>query len=151
MSTIEGRTVAEVREMTDDEHERMSWTPDNSGRPQVLEFDDGTVLFPVRDTEGNSAGAFHGKGVGRDLTNLEGAIIDSLFPMSDAYMEYLGWGDATDIKPTVVNFEDERAIWPARNPEGNKYGYLRAYDDNCGKHETFEFEFESAETDQSED
>lgn len=142
MATIEGQTVTTVREMTDAEHERMGWRPDNLGGPIVLVLADDTVLFPARDTEGNSAGAFHGKGFD-SLSDLEGAVIKGLSPMSDEYMDHLNWGDATGIKPTVVRFEDNRAIWPSCDPEGNQFGCLRAYDDQCGPQETFEFEFET--------
>jgi hypothetical protein len=147
MSTVEGRTVTKVREMSNAEHERMGWIPDNLGVPDVLVLDDGTVLFAVADTEGNHSGAFHKDGSYTDLANFEGAVIERLAPMSDEYMEHLRWGDATGIKPTCVLFEDGRGIYPACDYEGNNYGTLRAYDDTCDEHETYGFEFTPVETD----
>jgi hypothetical protein len=55
---LQGRTIADVRYMTEDEAGRYAWYE----RPLVLILDDGTELFPSRDDEGNGGGALFGRG-----------------------------------------------------------------------------------------
>lgn len=47
-----GRTITSVRYMTKEEQEEMGWFY----RPIVLHLDDGTLVFPVQDEEGNDGG-----------------------------------------------------------------------------------------------
>jgi hypothetical protein len=53
-----GRTVKSVRYLTPEETKEMGWY----SRPLVIEFDDGSLIFPSRDDEGNGAGALFGQG-----------------------------------------------------------------------------------------
>ena len=56
-SFLTGKTVKTVRPMTSKEMERESWT----GAPAlVIEFVDGTLVYPSRDEEGNGPGALFG-------------------------------------------------------------------------------------------
>ena len=48
-----GRTIKEVRYLTDEEMEDLGW----SDRSLVIYFDNGEFIFPARDDEGNGAGA----------------------------------------------------------------------------------------------
>ena len=48
-----GRTVVYVRYMTRDEAARYDWI----SRPVMIKFDNGLVLIPATDDEGNDAGA----------------------------------------------------------------------------------------------
>jgi hypothetical protein len=48
-----GRTIASVRWMDEEEMEASGW----ERSPIVLQLDDGTLLFPSADDEGNNAGA----------------------------------------------------------------------------------------------
>jgi len=48
-----GRTIAAVRYMTEEESEDS----DFDSSPIVIIFDDGSYIFPMRDDEGNDAGA----------------------------------------------------------------------------------------------
>lgn len=48
-----GRTIKEVRYLTEQEREDLGWY----SRPIALRLDDGTWLWPSRDDEGNDAGA----------------------------------------------------------------------------------------------
>ena len=48
-----GKTVKSVSYLTEKEAEEMGW----SMRPVVIEFTDGTQIFPMRDDEGNDGGA----------------------------------------------------------------------------------------------
>jgi len=52
-----GRTIAEVRYMTNDEADIWGW----SKRGLLLILDDGTVLYPSSDDEGNESGCFYGQ------------------------------------------------------------------------------------------
>jgi hypothetical protein len=61
--------------------------------------------------------------------------------MPNGYMNYLGWGDATDGKPTCIQFEDGNTIYRASDAAKNKYGNLRSYDEDCKDTETYEYVF----------
>ena len=50
---LQGRTIVQVEYMEDEEARDLDW----SELPLVLTLDDGTVLVPMRDDEGNGAGA----------------------------------------------------------------------------------------------
>lgn len=53
-----GKRVKGVRYLTKGEVEALGWC----ASALVLEFEDGTLLFPSRDDEGNGAGALFGQG-----------------------------------------------------------------------------------------
>lgn len=60
-----GRTITTVRYLTADEARGLGWYE----RPLVLELDDGTLLFPSRDAEGNDGGSLFGQSLnGAPLT-----------------------------------------------------------------------------------
>lgn len=46
-----GRKIINIRPMSDDEHNRMGWD-----KGLILELDNGYVLIPCSDEEGNSGG-----------------------------------------------------------------------------------------------
>ena len=50
---LRGKTIKRVDYLTDDEVKQMYW---NSKAP-VIEFTDGSFLYPMRDDEGNDAGS----------------------------------------------------------------------------------------------
>lgn len=50
-----GKTIKRVRYMNDKEAEHMGWT----SRPLVIEFTDGTFIWPQCDDEGNDGGAMY--------------------------------------------------------------------------------------------
>lgn len=54
---LKGRTIVDVRYMTTQEAEVMGW----SYRPVVLQLDNGALLFPSQDDEGNDAGTLFGQ------------------------------------------------------------------------------------------
>ena len=53
---LEGRTITEVRYLTNKEAEQMGWYH----RSIVMQLDNGTIIMPSRDDEGNDAGALFG-------------------------------------------------------------------------------------------
>ena len=59
-----GRTITQVRYMSKEETEPMDWF----SRPLVIHLDDGTMLFPSKDDEGNDGGALFGQNKEEDLT-----------------------------------------------------------------------------------
>lgn len=52
---LEGRKITLVRFMTEEEAEALGW----DSRPIVLQLDDGNVVFPARDPEGNDGGVLY--------------------------------------------------------------------------------------------
>jgi hypothetical protein len=51
------KTIKMVRYMSDEEQEAMGWYH----KPLVIQLDDGTLLIPSADDEGNEAGALFGQ------------------------------------------------------------------------------------------
>jgi hypothetical protein len=51
-----GRTIKSVREMTEEEVENMGWYVGGGSVPVVFTLDDGTVMVPSQDPEGNGPG-----------------------------------------------------------------------------------------------
>ena len=54
---LKGKVVKCVRKMTEKELRAEGWT---TQIPSVIEFTDGTIIYPSRDPEGNGAGALFG-------------------------------------------------------------------------------------------
>ena len=52
-AALKGKTIADVRYLTDAEMKHMMWY----NKAVVIIFTDGTYMFPSSDDEGNSAGA----------------------------------------------------------------------------------------------
>jgi hypothetical protein len=64
-SHLKGKTVKDVRYLTDEEKESLGWFH----HVPVIIFDDGTLIFPSRDDEGNDGGALFGQAPdGNDFT-----------------------------------------------------------------------------------
>jgi len=57
---IEGAKIVKIRSMTDAEYSREYWDNDPNNPVYVLELDNGNILFPSRDYEGNGGGALFG-------------------------------------------------------------------------------------------
>ena len=57
--SLVGRLIVEVRPMSREEVEAEGWD-DHSTAAMVLLLDDGTILYPSRDEEGNGPGALFG-------------------------------------------------------------------------------------------
>ena len=57
VEAVEGRTIVKVRKMTVDECEEQDWYGPASC---VLVLDNGTILYPSSDEEGNQGGALFG-------------------------------------------------------------------------------------------
>jgi len=63
--SLKGKTVRKARYMTKAEAEDMGWY----SRCVVIEFTDGTLIFPSADDEGNDGGAMFGQSPeGKDIT-----------------------------------------------------------------------------------
>lgn len=54
---LKGRTIVKCRYLSQEEVEQMDWTMS----PVVLQLDDGTIIFPSRDDEGNGPGSLVGQ------------------------------------------------------------------------------------------
>lgn len=59
-----GRTITSVRYMTQEEAEDLDWY----SCALVIELDDGTILYPSQDEEGNGPGALFGNQGDEELT-----------------------------------------------------------------------------------
>lgn len=56
--SLEGKSVKEIRGMTKAELEDEGWHKNDECT--VIVFDDGTLIYPSRDSEGNGPGALFG-------------------------------------------------------------------------------------------
>lgn len=54
---LEGKKIVSVRYLTDEETKNMGWDE----KALVIQFDDGSIIFPSADDEGNGAGALFGQ------------------------------------------------------------------------------------------
>ncbi len=54
--TLVGKTIAAARPMTREEMNALCWFPSHGEMPMVLVLNDGTLLIPQRDPEGNGPG-----------------------------------------------------------------------------------------------
>lgn len=54
--TIVGKTIVAVRPMTKEETRHFMWFPGSGDMPMVLVLNDGTLLIPQQDPEGNGPG-----------------------------------------------------------------------------------------------
>lgn len=52
-----GRTITSIRYLSEQEAEEFDWL----SRPVVLQLNDGTVIYPGGDDEGNTGGALFGQ------------------------------------------------------------------------------------------
>jgi hypothetical protein len=60
-----GKKIVSVRYLSDAEVENLGWY----SKALVIQFDDGSIIFPSADDEGNNAGAIFGQTAdGGDLT-----------------------------------------------------------------------------------
>jgi len=55
-----GKKIIRIRPITAAERESEGWDNDHSAT-SVLELDDGTIIYPSQDDEGNGAGTLFGK------------------------------------------------------------------------------------------
>lgn len=53
---LEGRTIKHVRELHKDEYALFGWEPTSSHPGMIFILDDGHVLVPSQDPEGNGPG-----------------------------------------------------------------------------------------------
>lgn len=60
-SNIVGKKIVEVRPMTNQEMADQYWEETHDGPAAVIVLDDGTLLYPSQDPEGNGPGALFGK------------------------------------------------------------------------------------------
>ena len=57
---MKGKVVKCVRKMSKEELDAEGWLAHDEEMPSVIEFTDGTIIYPSRDPEGNGAGALFG-------------------------------------------------------------------------------------------
>jgi len=60
MNTIVGRKIVAVRPITQGEVDREGWSDWGRLNVPVIVLDDGAILFPSRDEEGNGPGEIFG-------------------------------------------------------------------------------------------
>ena len=59
-NNLVGKTIKALRPMTPEELETEGWDDGRRGVPVAIELDDGTVIYPARDEEGNGPGVLFG-------------------------------------------------------------------------------------------
>ena len=55
-----GKSITEVRSMTSEELQAEGWDPPHFGSVPVFVLDDGTLIYPSQDEEGNGPGQIFG-------------------------------------------------------------------------------------------
>ena len=149
-----GQTVTEVREMTDEEFDDQLWHQTVGGGPRVIVLENGAVLFPSCDPEGNGPGAFIAAG-DCGVEELVGATLVDLSPMSEDAIEARNWtlhsnhGQPAPVLAFAVPNEEsdgvvETYIYIARDHEQNGPGML-FYTAPDGETYANYFEFEETE------
>ena len=135
MKDLDGCTVSEVREMSEEEMEAEYWDADYLHAPPQIVLDNGARLFPSMDPEGNGTGWFVG------LTEeLVGATFLGARGLSKETAERLGWPETQHRLPVVLRFsheisgfEDEEGlgqeVFPACDPEKNGPGAVFGRDE----------------------
>lgn len=61
---LKGRTIKDVRYMTEEEMENLGW----DRKALVMILDNGSIIYPSADDEGNDAGALFGNTTDKELT-----------------------------------------------------------------------------------
>jgi hypothetical protein len=133
---LQGSKIADVRRLTDNECEKIGIPVDNMGSTYTLELSSGALLFPVSDRAMNSGGGWRGDF--NSIESFEGEEIQSVSPMSDEYMEHLGWQNNIDEKSVVVKLATGQMLYTSSDSEGNGAGLLFEYRDG----QTYEIVFE---------
>lgn len=134
--TLKNATVSEVRRLTDEECDNIGIPRDNIANPYALILEYGSILFPASDRAMN-----HGGGWGGDTKNMEsltGDKITDVAPMSQEYMEYIGFDNNVSERPAVLSFSNDKQIYTTGDSEGNGSGILFEYLND----QTFEISFE---------
>lgn len=59
-NTLAGQRIESIRPMSDEELDREAWTDTRGVTPIVIELEDGELLYPSKDIEGNGPGVLFG-------------------------------------------------------------------------------------------
>lgn len=122
--------IAALRELTPAELADRGWheRPDETG---AVVLDDGSLLIPERDPEGNGAGAFHVvmpssthrlRLIGPGSLHLLGLEVVGVEPLRTAEAARFGWRERESAAAVVL--EGDVRLVPARDEEGNGPGVL---------------------------
>jgi hypothetical protein len=106
-----GKTIAEVRDITDDEAEDVFGWPSGHGIEAVVVLDDGTRLIASADPEGNQPGVlFIEPGdEAKETHNLAAEMLDMLqYPVDAAAVEYV---------VRTLNDNPKMKLWPGERYE----------------------------------
>lgn len=127
MAGIAGQRVESYRQMTEEELEAEGWDEYLSHTPpNVFELENGVLLYPSRDSEGNGPGAW--TNVPNDI---EGQTIVRVAPVSEASLTRIGWTPLAPIRETVtaIVFDGvSGGVAPKMDPEGNGPGEIFGLD-----------------------
>lgn len=61
LNSLIGKKLIKIRPITKKERGQEGWEPEHNSATSVLEFEDGTLIYPSSDDEGNGAGTLFGK------------------------------------------------------------------------------------------
>jgi hypothetical protein len=71
---IIGIKIKNIRPMTKREHNFEGWEKDPNHRPYVIELENGVILYPSRDDEGNGPGTLFGRNT-KEKKNHQGFVL----------------------------------------------------------------------------
>jgi len=126
VESLVGLKLINIRLMTDSEINAEGW---DDSKVLALEFEDGTILYPSQDEEGNGAGNLIGADndgetfyVSISDKSLIGKKIKLIRPLSNIELNNEGWDYVGTT--SVLEFEDGTKIYASSDEEGNNGGTL---------------------------
>ena len=66
LKLLKGKKVKDIYYMSQENADRMMW----HSRPIIIEFYDGTILVPMRDSEGNDGGCMAIENAKKDISDI---------------------------------------------------------------------------------
>jgi len=107
------RTIVLTRKLSEDEASAVYWTT----RPLVLQLDNGSVLVPSMDDEGNDGGTFSGKFVENELVGKKITFVGYMTEEESRNTRY-------NHRPIIMLLDDGGWIYPCRDGERNDGGAM---------------------------
>jgi len=85
-----GAKIVNIRNMTDEEYQNEGWHKSPYKYTQVLEFDNGCIIYPSKDSEGNDSGVLFGHDKkNKEFFTVGNQAVDTSHLSNDEFGEYI--------------------------------------------------------------